>query len=499
MTTWSQIRTDKYWAENDGITYNAGEESWSLNGAGSRDLLVRTTWFKWTEGYRPTQIKISYTGAEFLFVNALNLIGQGIVQHRYAGSEYVVLGNINWAANEDLLSLRFITTSGESTCKITNISFSTDAWSSLYESETGWSTIEEIEFWESTVTPFLQDDHDVAIYNGIPHIVSGDNSAWEQRSFCTKKVDDEWVDIKGDRIWQSGDPDADFAGSGTGRVWVGDGGICKFDERGILHIAGNFYDGVYGDYYSVSHLMNWNWDENGFSHLIYEIDDTADLWFGGDERTEAPDSHGDQFDFDIDNLGQIWTVFNGVNQTLLRYMRYPYNDDHGVIPSSSAVEYNYPAPQCCTILEDTTGAGYYFHQPRVVIVDDTIHIVYIHVEAFTWKLKYINNSDGTWSAPVQIGTDAPFDDFDFLKDSQGNLHLFYRDAVGYERRYWKYDGSWTLQEIIWDVPTAVFTNIIIDKRDKFHFLLTEESLFYRMSNLQTCQELPMMRVEIKSI
>jgi hypothetical protein len=178
MTIWNQIRTDKHWSGEPPevyygtATYDPVDESWDLEAGKVHYLTERGGW---VDGYRPKQMRISFTGGTAISLYVYRkewLFGQWypttVISARLIQSgERVSLEGLT----TDLMQMLLHTYEDE-TPTVTNIAFSDEAYTELsYEQET-WSDVNwSGENWQLHTDSFGASDEEV--YSAIMNVASG--------------------------------------------------------------------------------------------------------------------------------------------------------------------------------------------------------------------------------------------------------------------------------------------------------------------------------------
>jgi hypothetical protein len=116
VPSWVSYFDDNYWEINDNGTWQAGDNEWASSGGGELALLSIGTW---VEGYRPTQIRITFTGVP----NVSFTLGDGTHTISSAGSySSGVAQDITFVGN-DIATLDMGQTDNDP-FQVTNIEFS---------------------------------------------------------------------------------------------------------------------------------------------------------------------------------------------------------------------------------------------------------------------------------------------------------------------------------------------------------------------------------------
>jgi hypothetical protein len=367
---------------------------------------------------------------------------------------------------------------------VTNIAFSEDVFVDLTETET-WSAPVEFSGDMETV-------RGLGLIDSIPNIiVSEDAGGGTTTLYGYKYYQGAWTYIEKTDYPSSGEIDAPDA--------------YVVNEFNMRRIGAAFW----GDYVFINY-QTYSVGAGESAIKLYqnhvEGQDEDILWGWYQEEDSTGIYHGFYYKTVIDDNGKVYTVFIGRNSTQLRYMQHYYNDPlihweydggWGYASYPNYISNDYPATQCCTIVEDLSND---FERVGAAIAGgDILHVVYTQNIGGTFYLKHLYNEGNVWSSPVTIdtATSTILGIPELLVDSNNNLHLFIDFSLyfntythyKYENRSWSKVGEVAPMQFYSDNSLGV-TEIVIDNRDRFHFILANEgdagfgyaAAYYRITN-----------------
>lgn len=486
MTIWNQIRTISHWHNDDTpegagtATYNAASESWTLEAGKPHYLIERGGW---VDGYRPKQMKVSFTGGTVPLLYVYRKVGAevgSVVSNKPIQSgQQVSLDGLT----TDLMEI-IIYSLGDETPTITNIAFSEEIYTEPSLEQETWSNVNWSEYdWQLHEDAVGESDEEVQsvlmeVTDGVPYFIVSTGFDFDYGfpsvyyNYGIKYENSQWTYISKNESAET------FGGSGYDKYIETDLGYA-FEGMDLLD------NGIVNAYYSRDAGMDAYQDYNVEGPPVDLDQSTVGYDYGWVEwlhhvsgDTTVPYSCITHTNMEKIIVGEVIKYDSGTHQ--IWYTNHYWNDPFTANYSNSA----------CMLLEDTDASNEFRSIGMVGDSENTLHLLYVHKEGSTQSVKHIKNTDGTWGSPVTLFSydrNLAFYQGQLVIDSQDNLHFFHLNGLTPRNivDHWIYDGNgWSSERLpITSSPTSFCYDVVIDKRDNFHIIvLSENYVIDRITN-----------------